>query len=136
MLNNFKKEQINYSFYLNKIFNIKHGQCSDIFLINTKFLDEIEIFYRKYVEKNNKMFLDDDLWFAIYLYCEKKTYIKNLIEEFKKMTNLDIVYKQNLNKNIDALNLTVHKKKFFLNRRKIQKIEYLKYKIKKIFRPN
>ena len=52
------------------------------------------------------------------------------------MTNLDIVYKQNLNKNIDALNLTVHKKKFFLNRRKIQKIEYLKYKIKKIFRPN
>jgi len=134
MLNNFKKEQINYSFYLNKIFSIRHGQCSDIFLINTKFLDEIEIFYRKYVEKNNKMFLDDDLWFAIYLYCEKKTYIKNLIEEFRKTTNLDIVYTQNLNKNIDALNLTVHKKKFFLNRRKIQKIEYLKYKIKKIFR--
>ena len=136
LIENFKKEQINYSFYLNKIFNIRHGQCSDIFLLNTSLLDKIEIFYNKYVKNNKNMFLDDDLWFAIYLYCEKKTYIKNLIEEFRKTTNLDIVYTQNLNKNIDALNLTVHKKKFFLNRRKIQKIEYLKYKIKKIFRPS
>ena len=79
------------------------------------------------------MFLDDDLWFAIYLYCEKKTHIQNLIDDFRKFTNLDIVYSQNINKDIDALNLTVHKKKFFLNRRKIQKIEYLKYKIKKFF---
>ena len=77
------------------------------------------------------MFLDDDLWFAIYLYCEKKTSIKNLIDDFIKTTNQKIVYSQNLNKNIDALNLTVHKKNFFLNRRKIQKIEYLKYKLKK-----
>ena len=136
LIENFKKEQINYSFYLNKIFNIRHGQCSDLFLLNTSLLDKIEIFYDKYVKSNKNMFLDDDLWFAIYLYCEKKTYIKNLIEEFRKTTNLDIVYTQNLNKNIDALNLTVHKKKFFLNRRKIQKIEYLKYKIKKIFRPS
>ena len=30
-------------------------------------------FYNKYVEKNYNMFLDDDLWFAIYLYCEKKS---------------------------------------------------------------
>ena len=82
------------------------------------------------------MFLDDDLWFAIYLYCEKKTYIQNLIDDFRKLTNLDIVYSQNVNKDIDALNLTVHKKKFFLNRRKIQKIEYLKYKIKKLFKFN
>ncbi len=136
MLKNFKKKQINYSFYLNKIFDIRHGQCSDIFLINTKFLDEIENFYRNYVETNTNMFLDDDLWFAIYLYCEKKTYIQNLIDDFRKLTNLDIVYSQNVNKDIDALNLTVHKKKFFLNRRKIQKIEYLKYKIKKLFKFN
>ena len=41
------------------------------------------------VQKGNStnMFLDDDLWFAIYLYCEKKTYIKNLIDEFNKETN-------------------------------------------------
>ena len=30
------------------------------------------------------MFLDDDLWFAIYLYCEKKSYIKNIIHDFQK----------------------------------------------------
>ena len=41
-LNAFKKEEINYSFYLNKIFNIKMGQCADGFLMNTKFLDNIE----------------------------------------------------------------------------------------------
>ncbi len=134
MLTNFKKKQINYSFYLNKIFNIRHGQCSDIFLINTNFLGEIENFYREYVENNINMFLDDDLWFAIYLYCEKKTSIKNLIDDFSEYTNQKIVYSQNLNKDIDALNLTVHKKNFFLNRRKIQKIEYLRYKLKKLFK--
>ena len=131
MLKNFSLNKVNYSYYLNKIFNIRHGQCSDIFLINSIFLDDIENFYNKFVKNSTNMFLDDDLWFAIYLYCEKKTYIKNLIDEFNKETNLKIVYNQNKNKNIDALNQTVHKKGIILNRRKVQKIEFIKYKFKK-----
>ena len=70
-IENFKKERINYSYYVNKIFNINYGQGADGFLINTKYLDDIEKFYNKYVVNNNNLFLDDDLWIAIYLYCEK-----------------------------------------------------------------
>ena len=132
-INNFEKEQINYSYYVNKIFNIHHGQGADGFLINTKYLDDIENFYKKYVENNQNLFLDDDLWIAIYLYCEKKTKIKNLKEEFKKTTNENLVYKLNFNHDINALKQTVHSSEKFLNRRKIQKIEYIKYKLKKLF---
>ena len=60
------------------------GQCSDGFLINTKLLDVIDIFYEKYVKKNKNMFLDDDLWFAIYLQKIKKSKIENLIEKYSK----------------------------------------------------
>ena len=76
------------------------------------------------------MFLDDDLWLAIYLQKEKKSKIKNLITFFNEKTNKKIVYRQNENSNIDGLHLTVHKDGFFLNRRKIQKIEFIKYLIK------
>jgi hypothetical protein len=129
-LNAFRNEKINYSFYLNKIFNIKMGQCADGFLMNTKLLDNIENFYKKYVENSKNMFLDDDLWLAIYLQKEKKSKIKNLITVFNEKTNKKIVYSQNENSNIDGLHLTVHKDGFFLNRRKIQKIEFIKYLIK------
>ena len=131
LINNFQKERVNYSYYLNKIFNIRNGQCSDGFLINTKLLDSIEMFYDRHVKKNKYMFLDDDLWFAIYLYCEKKSYTKNLIEEFRNKTGEYLSYKQNINKDIDALHQTEHKSNKFINRRKIQKIEFIKYKIKK-----
>jgi hypothetical protein len=133
MLDHFEKDKVNYSFYLNKIFNINHGQCADLLLINTQFLNEIEIFYNKYVKNTKNMFLDDDLWLAIFLYCEKKTSINNLIQIFKKKINENVVYKQNLNKDIDALHQTIHKDKFLINRRKIQKIEFIKYKLKKFF---
>ena len=130
----FKKEPVNYSFYLNKIFSIKMGQCADGFLMNTKLLDNIEIFYEKYVKNNSNMFLDDDLWLAIYLQKEKKSSIKNLINIFRGQVNKDIVYEQNINSKIDGLYLTAHKDGFFLNRRKIQKIEYIKYMIKTFFK--
>ena len=78
------------------------------------------------------MFLDDDLWFAIYLYCEKRSFTKNIIDDFKSKTGLDISYKQSINKDIDALHLIEHKSKKFINRRKIQKIEYIKYRLKKL----
>ena len=130
----FKKEPVNYSFYLNKIFRIKMGQCADGFLMNTKLLDNIENFYEKYVKNNNNMFLDDDLWLAIYLQNEKKSVIKNLIDIFRSQVNKDIVYEQNINSKIDGLHLTVHKDGFILNRRKIQKLEYIRYKIKSFFK--
>ena len=133
-INAFKKEQVNYSFYLNKIFNIKMGQCADGFLMNTKLLDNIENFYEKYVKKNKNMFLDDDLWLAIYLQKEKKSVIKNLINIFREKINKDVVYEQNMNSKIDGLHLTVHKDGLFLNRRKIQKVEYIKFIIRSLFK--
>ena len=132
-INNFHKEKINYSFYLNKIFNIKMGQCADGLLLNTQLLDKIEIFYKKFVEKNQNMFLDDDLWIAIYLQKVKKSTIKNLNLEFLKKTNKNVVYTQNENSRINSLYLNEHKDGIFLNRRKIQKIEFLKYIFKEIF---
>ena len=129
----FEKEQINYSIYLNKIFKIKMGQCSDGFLMNTKLLDNIEKFYEKFVKYNKNMFLDDDLWLAIYLQKEKKSSIKNLIEEFRKEFNKKLIYEQNSNSKKDSLHLTVHRDGLFLNRRKIHKIEYMKYLLKSIF---
>jgi hypothetical protein len=123
----FKKNKINYSFYLNKIFSIKMGQCADGFLVNTNLLDDISKFYERYVKKNKNMFMDDDLWLAIYLQKEKKSEIKNLIEIFRNRTKKNVVYEQHENYNTDGLHLTIHKPGIFLNRRKIQKIEYLKY---------
>ena len=111
-IENYKIEQINYSFYLNKIFNIKMGQCADGFLINVNLLDKIEIFYEKYVRNNKNMFLDDDLWLAIYLQKEKSL-IKNLNKIFYQKTNKKIVYSQNKNSKIDSLYLNEHKNVFY-----------------------
>mgnify|MGYP007000112712 CR=1 len=62
-----------------------------------------------------------------------KSSIKNLINIFRDQVNKDIVYEQNTNSKIDGLHLTVHKDGFFLNRRKIQKIEYIKNILKSKF---
>ena len=134
LIENFNKKKLNYSFYLNKIFSIRNGQCSDGFLINIKLLDKIEEFYELYVKDNKNMFLDDDLWFAIYLYCEKNSQIKNLIDEFREKTGEYLSYTQHKNKDIDALHKKEHKPRALINRRKIQKIEFIKYKFKKIFK--
>ena len=90
------------------------------------------------------MFLDDDLWFAIYLQSIKKSKIENLIEKFRTIsTDSDvptdskgrkIIYSQHSNSLIDSLHLNEHKKRFLIyNRRKIQKIEYIKFIIKSLF---
>ena len=126
-LNNFKKNSINYSYYLNKVFDIRIGQCADGFLFNCTFLDKIEKFYTNFVNDNKNLFHDDDLWIALYLYFVKKTRIVNLIQDFQNITKEQIVYKPTKNQSIDALHKTIHKDKLFINRRKIQKIEYIKY---------
>lgn len=129
----FKKKKINYSFFLNKIFNIKMGQGADGFLINTELLNDINNFFEKYVKDNINLFLDDDFWLSIYLQKEKKSQIENLISIFFDKTKKKVVYKHNENSIKDGLHLTVHKDGLFLNRRKMQKIEYIKYLIKSKF---
>ena len=47
-------------------------------------------------------------------------------------TNKKIVYTQNENSKKDSLYLNEHKDGIILNRRKIQKIEYIKYLFKNI----
>ena len=127
----FKKKRLNYSFYLNKIFNIKMAQCADGFLINTKYLDKIEAFYERFVIKNKNMFYDDDLWFAIYLQLVKKTQIIKILDIFQRKTGKDVIYN---NQNApDSLNKTIHGPHKLINRRKIQKVEYIKFLIKKIY---
>ena len=130
-INECKIKKLNYSFYLNKIFNIKMAQCADGFLINTKYLDKIELFYEKFVLKNRNMYYDDDLWFAIYLQLIKKTKIIKLLKVFQDKTGKDIVY---INQNAsNSLSNTIHAPYKLINRRKIQKIEYIKFIIKKIY---
>ena len=74
----------------------------------------------------------------------KVSKIENLIEKFRLIsTDADvpidskgkkITYSQHSNSTIDSLHLNEHKKRFLIyNRRKIQKIEYIKFIIKSLF---
>ena len=58
---------------------------------------------------------------------------ENVIQDFKNITGNSISYTQSINKDIDALHQIEHKSSKLLNRRKIQKIEFIKYKFKKFF---
>ena len=127
----FEKKKNNYSFYIQKIFSINMAQCADGFLINCENLDKIEKFYDRYVKKNKNMFLDDDLWLSIYLQIIKKTKIENLIEMFNTETGKKLVYE--VHSSVDALSDKIHSPKKFLNRRKIAKIEILKFIMKNYF---
>ena len=128
---NFRKEQINYSFYIQKIFSLNMAQCADGFLIKTDLLNNAESFYRKYVEKNKNLRVDDDLWISIYLQKIMKSKIKNLINEFREKTKKEVVYE--VHTTMDSLVNNVHKRKVFWNRKKIAKIEIIKFNIKNYF---
>ena len=128
----FEKKKNNYSYYIQKIFNLNMAQCADGFLINCEYLDEIEKFYELYVKNNKNFFLDDDLWISIYLQIIKKEKILNLIENFKEETNRELVYE--IHSNFDALSNNIHKPNKFFNRRKIAKFEYVKFMIRNYLR--
>ena len=128
-INEFKKKRKNYSFYVQKIFKLNMGQGADGILINTDNLTKIKSFYERYVKKNKNLFLNDDLWISMYLQYIENNKICDLSETFKKITNSDLVYK--IHTDIDALKDEATKK--ILNRRKIAKIEYLKFIIKNYF---
>jgi len=131
LLREFKKKNENYSYYVQKIFDINMAQCADGFLINCNYLDKIEKFYDLYVKNNKNMFLDDDLWISIYLQKIKSSKITNLIQTFRNETGKHVVY--DIHTKIDALSDKIHSPKKFINRRKIAKIEYLKFKLKNYF---
>ena len=130
-ISEFEKEKMNYSYYIQKIFDINMAQCADGFLINSKYLNDIRKFYDLYVKQNKNMFLDDDLWISIYLQIIKDAKIKNLINIFREETNKKLVYE--VHSNVDALSDKIHSPKKFINRRKIAKFEYIKFRIKNYF---
>ena len=127
-IENFKKRKVNYSFYIQKIFNINMAQAADGFLINTSLIIGAKDFFKKYVIGNKNLRVDDDLWISIYLQEKMKSEIINLIDQFREKTQKKLVYVVHTNN--DSLHMTVHKRKVFLNRRKIAKIEIIKFKIK------
>ena len=106
------------------------GQGADCILINTKDLDNIEKFYQDYVKNNKNLFLNDDLWISMYLQFIAKNKILNLSEAYKEKTKKEIVYE--IHSNIDSLQDTI--KKGLLNRRKIAKLEYVKFRLKNYFK--
>ena len=113
----FKKKKINYSYYIQKIFDLDMAQCADGFLVNSKNLDKIEKFYQIYVKDNKNLFFDDDLWLSIYLQKIKNSEIKNLINIFTKQTNKKLVYE--IHSSADALSKSIHNSKKFINRKQI-----------------
>ena len=101
LIQEYLKHKKNYTYYTQKIFGLNMAQCADGFLINTKYLDEIQTIYNTYVKNNRNLFLDDDLWISIYLQKIKNAKIENLINKFKEETGKNIVYK--IHSSIDAL---------------------------------
>ena len=129
-INEFKKNRNNYSYYVQKVFKLNMGQGADCILINTNDLDNIEIFFKSFVQNNMNLFLNDDLWISLYLQFIAKNKILDLRERFKQITNKELVYE--IHSNIDSLKDVM--KKGFINRRKKAKIEYLKFRIKNYLR--
>ena len=119
------EKKSNYSFYVQKIFDLSMGQGADGILISTDSLDNIIEYYEKYISKNKNLFLNDDLAISIYLDFIKNKKILDLSDRFKKETNKNLVY--DIHSSNNSLKNLMTKK--FLNRRKIAKIEIIKFKI-------
>ena len=106
------------------------GQGADGILIDTKNLSRINVFYDVFVKKNKNLFLNDDLWISLYLQFIEKNQIIDLSEKFQKLTNEKLVYKKH--SDVDSLKDVMAKR--FLNRRKVAKIEYIKFIIMNYFK--
>jgi hypothetical protein len=128
-ISEYKKKKSNYSYYVQKVFELNMGQGADCILIETKNLDKIENFYQSHVKNNINLFLNDDLWISLYLQFIAKNKILDLSNIYKQKTNKELVYK--IHTNIDSLKDTMNKG--IINRRKIAKLEYLRFKIKNYF---
>ena len=120
------EKKSNYSFYVQRIFDLSMGQGADGILISNNILNEIMEFYKKYVLNNKNLLLNDDLAISIYINYVKNKKILDLSKKFKIETNKDLVYE--IHSSINSLRNVLAKN--FLNRRKIAKIEIIKFKIK------
>ncbi len=129
-INEFKKTNRNYSYYTQKIFSLNMGQGADGILIKTKSLSKIKMFYEIFVKKNKNLFLNDDLWISLYLQFVEKDKIYDLSEKLKEITGQDLVYK--IHSQTDSLKEVLSQG--IMNRRKIAKIEFIKFKIKNYFK--
>ena len=67
-----------YSFYVHPLKNFGVGQGADGFAINSKFLIGIDKFYNQVVEKNEDLFIHDDLWTSYFLFFIKRIKILSL----------------------------------------------------------
>lgn len=125
--NSYLQKKSNYSFYVQQIFDLSMGQGADGILIKTDILNEIMKFYNKFIINNKNLFLNDDLSISMYINYIKHDNILDISKKFKEETNKNLVYEVHttINSLKDILN------KNFLNRRKIAKIEIIKFKIKK-----
>ena len=85
-----------YSFYVHPLKNFGVGQGADGFAINSNFLDGIEKFYTEVVEKNEDLFIHDDLWTSFFLFYIKKVKILSLRSHLKKdeFGKLSLIYKK------------------------------------------
>ena len=106
------------------------GQGADGILINTKNLTKINRFYEFYVEKNKNLFLNDDLWISLYLQLIENNKIIDISKKFSDITKKDLVYEKH--SDIDSLKMVLSKG--LINRRKIAKIEFIKFKIRNYFK--
>ena len=85
-----------YSFYVHPLKNFGVGQGADGFAINSKFLRGVDKFYNQVVEKNEDLFIHDDLWTSFFLFYVKKLKILSLQSHLKKneMGKTSLIYKK------------------------------------------
>ena len=85
-----------YSFYVHPLGSFGVGQGADGFAINSNFLGGIDKFYEEVVEKNDDIFIHDDLWTSFFLFYVKKVKILSLQSHLKKNESgkFSLIYKK------------------------------------------
>ena len=79
-----KNLENSYSFCVYDVLDCKVGQGADGFLINTKYLKEINFFFDQYIKDNNKLLMNDDLWISIFLNKIKRSDIISVFKYLKQ----------------------------------------------------
>ena len=125
----YEKKRGNYSFYVQKVFSLYMGQGADGILIDVEKLRDIKKFYNKFVFDNTNLFLNDDLWISMYLQFVKHSPIQDLSKKLIEKINKELIYEIHISKN----SLKEELGKNFFNRRKIAKLEIIKFKFKNYF---
>ena len=104
------------------------AQTADGFLINTKFLKGLDVFYNKHVSNSRTLFLNDDFWLSIYLNKLKSKKILSLQHLIREVTGQMFIYRQQ-----DTNNALKDSYNSFLSRRTYAKLDYIKILFKERF---